>query len=100
MAFLAKWPPGLVVFAVDDDDGGERNALDGAGHRDVRETGVEAVGVDVCDCESCEVEGGGPLLALCRRVGRIQSPLPVSLRLRRPQSRIESAAVPLLERGR
>lgn len=56
MAFLVNWPPGPVVLFVinEDDGGGERKALDGAGQRHARETGVEAMGVDACDCESCE----------------------------------------------
>ncbi len=74
--FLVKmWPPGAVVFAVEDDGGGERKVLDGAGHCDARETGVSAMGVDVRDCECWEAEGGGALLAVCRREGRIQSSL-------------------------
>jgi hypothetical protein len=96
MAFLVKWPPGPVVFVVEDDGGGERKALVGAGQRDARETGVEAMGVDVCDCESCEAERGRPLLALRRRD---QSPLS-RLRLGRPQMREVSTTLPLLlERG-
>jgi hypothetical protein len=97
--FLVKWPPGPVVFVVEDDGGGERKALDGAGQRDAREKGVEAMGVDMCDCESCEAERGGPLLALRRRESEVQSPLS-RLRLGRPQMREESTALPLLlERG-
>lgn len=97
--FLVRWPPGPVEFIVEDDGGGERKALDGAGQRDARETGVEAMGVDMCDCESCEAERGGPLLALRRRVSEAQSPLS-RLRLGRPQMREESTALPLLlERG-
>lgn len=81
--------------------GGERKEamVADAGHRGVRETGVvEVTDVDVRECESCEVEAGGPRLALRRREGKIQSPL--SLRLRWPQLRVESAATPpLLELG-
>jgi hypothetical protein len=47
MAFLVNWPPW-----PEDDGGGERKALDGAGQRHAREMGVEAMGVDACDCES------------------------------------------------
>jgi hypothetical protein len=67
IAFLVKWPPGPIVFVVEDDGGGERKALDGASQCDARETGVEAMGVDVCDRESCEAERGGPLPTLRRR---------------------------------
>lgn len=80
--------------------GGERKeAVADAGHRGARETGVvEVTDVDVRECESCEAEAGGPRLALRRREGKIQSPL--SLRLRRPQLRVGSAATPpLLELG-
>ena len=41
---------------------GERKVVVGADHRSARETGVEAMGVDMCECESCEAEG--------REVGR------------------------------
>jgi len=99
-AFLVKWPPGPVVFVVEDDGGGERKALDGPGQRDARETGVEAMGVDVCDCESFEAERSGPLLRLRRREGGTQSSLS-RLRLGRPQMREVSTALPLLlERGK
>jgi hypothetical protein len=92
MAFLVMWPVFAIVLG-----GGERKVAAGAGHRDARETGVEAMGVDVCECESCEADGGGPLLALRRREGKTQSPL--SLKLRLPQPRMESAAPPLLVLG-
>ena len=101
MAFLVNWPPGpVVLFVVEDDGGGERKVLDGAGHRHARETGVEATGVDACDCESCEAVRGGPLLALrTRREGKAQSPLN-RFRLGRPQMREGSTALALLlERG-
>jgi hypothetical protein len=102
MGFLANWPPGPVVsFVINEDDGGgERKALDVAGQRHARETGVEAIGVDACDCESWEVVRGRPLLALrTRREDETQSPLS-RLRLGRPQIREGSTATPvLLERG-
>ena len=100
MAFFVKWPPGPPVFVDEDDGGGERKALlDGAGQREARETGVEAMGVDACDCESCDDERGGPLLMLRRREDETQSPLS-RLRLGRPQMREDSTALPLLlERG-
>ena len=98
MDFLVRWPPGPAVLFVEDDGGGERKALDGAGQRHARETGVEAMGVDACDCESCEAVRGGPLLApRTRREGETQSPLS-RLRLCRPQMREVSTAL-LLERG-
>jgi hypothetical protein len=95
VVFFVMWPPGPVFAVVD--GGGERKLVASAGHRCARETGVVAMGVDVCEYESCEAEGGGPLLALRRREGKTQSLL--SLRLRRPQPRIESAVPPLLEVG-
>ena len=99
-AFLVKWPPGPVVSLLSRTTVAEKEkAVDGAGQRDARETGVEAMGVDVCDCESCEAERGGPLLTLRRRDGRTQSSLS-RLRLGRPQMREVSTALPLpLERG-
>lgn len=99
-AFLVKMPPGPVVFVVvEDDGGGEIRSPDGAGQRDGRETGVEAMGVDVCDCESCEAVRAGPLFALRTREGVAQSLLS-RLRLGRPQTReVSTALLPLLERG-
>src|SRR6266852_2994494 len=95
IAFLVKWSPGPVVFVVKD-DGGERKALVGAGQRHARETGVKAMGVDACDCESREA---GPLLALGRWEDETQSPLS-RLKLGRPQMREASTALLLLlERG-
>ena len=97
-----SWPPGPVVLLVVNEDGagGERKAVDGAGQRHARETGVEAMGVDACDCESCEAVRGGPLLVLrTRREDEAQSPLS-RVRLGRPQMREGSTALlPLLERG-
>jgi len=99
MAFLVRWPPVPVVFVLEADGGGERKAPYDAGQRDARETGVEAMGVDVCDCEPREAERGGPLLALRRRECETQSPLN-RLRLGRSQMWEESTAMPLLlERG-
>ena len=99
IAFLVKWPPGPVAFVVEDDGGGDRKALDGAGQRHARETGVKAMGVDACDCESREAERSGPLLALRRREGETQSLLS-RLTSGRPQMREASTALPLLlERG-
>jgi hypothetical protein len=95
MAFFVKWPPGPVFGIVL--GGGERIVVASAGHRDARDTGVEAMGEDVCERESCEADGGGPRLALRRQEGKTQSPL--SLRLRLPKPRMESAAPPLLELG-
>ena len=96
MAFLeVPWPPAPELAG-----GGRKEEVGaGAGHRGVRETGVEVMDVDVCECESCDVEGGGPRLALRRREGKTQSPL--SLRLRRPHPRVKSATTPapLLELG-
>jgi hypothetical protein len=103
MAFFVMWPPGpvLTVALGRGGGGGARKVVARAGHRCcARETGVEAMGVDEREYnESCEAEGGGPLLALRRREGKPQSPL--SLRLRRPHPRVpESAASPpLLELG-
>ena len=98
IAFLVKWSPGPVVFVVED-DGGERKALVGAGQRHARETGVKAMGVDACDCESREAERAGPLLALRRWEDETQSPLS-RLKLGRPQMREASTALLLLlERG-
>ena len=96
MAFLV---PGPVVIVVEDDGGGERKVLDDVGQRHGRETGVEAMGVDACDCESWETERGGPLLVLRIREDETRSPLS-PFRLGRPKMWEESASLPLvLERG-